>query len=95
MYIMVFMMLMREKEIELLERKIRREFRDCMPKRYYIFPTAPYIYSLSNSICIAMPRYGSIAYKTKLNLLKKSLNEKFIMDIQYDNKITFILKGKK
>lgn len=78
-----------------MKKQIKEEFHDCMPKRYYIFPIAPYIYSLSDSICIQMPKYGSTTYRMKLNLLKKNLNEKFIMDIQHDNKITFILKGKK
>ena len=92
---MVSMMLMSQKEIELLDKQIRDDFQDCMPKRYYVFPIAPFVYSLSNSIYIEMPRYGSVIYRQKLNSLKKLLNEKFIMDIRYDNKITFILRNKR
>lgn len=97
MYIMVFTMIPEKKqEMRLIEKQIKREFRDCMPKRYLIFPTVPRVYSLSNSICIQMPGYGSEAYRMKLNLFRKTLDKKFVMDVQHDNgNITFILKNKK
>ena len=90
------MILEKEQEMRLIEKQIKREFRDCMPKKFYIFPIVPSVYSLSNSICIRMPSHGSIAYRTKLNLFRKTLNEKFIMDVQHHSgNITFILKAKR
>jgi hypothetical protein len=88
-------MTLTNEEIRLLEIHIKREFRDVMPRRYWIFPTIPTIYTLSNSLCIEMPASGSIAYKMKLDLLKKELNKNFVMDILYDNNIVFILKKKR
>lgn len=78
-----------------MERHIKREFRDVMPRRYWIFPTIPTIYTLSNSLCIEMPASGSIAYKMKLDLLRKKLNKSFVVDIVYGNNIIFILKKKR
>ena len=89
-------MILTNEEIRLIERHIKREFRDVMPKKYWIFPTIPTIYTLSNSLCIEMPASGSIAYKMKLDLLRKELNKSFVMDVHhYNRKITFILKEKR
>ena len=95
MYIMVLMMILTNEEIRLIERHIKREFRDVMPRRYWIFPTIPTIYTLSNSLCIEMPASGSIAYKMKLDLLRAELNKSFVMDILHGNNIVFILKKKR
>ncbi len=92
---MVFMMILTNEEIRLIERHIKREFRDVMPRRYWIFPTIPTIYTLSNSLCIEMPASGSIAYKMKLDSLRRELNKSFVMDILHDNNIVFILKKKR
>lgn len=74
----------------------RREFRHYMPKRYLIFPTQPKIYVLSNTICIEMPAWGSIAYRDKLCLLERNLREVFKMDtVFYDEKITYIIRESK
>ena len=95
MYIMGLMMILTNEEIRLIERHIKREFRDVMPRRYWIFPTIPTIYTLSNSLCIEMPASGSIAYKMKLDLLRTELNKSFVMDILHGNNIVFILKKKR
>ena len=67
-----------------------------MPRRYWIFPSIPTVYTLSNSLCIEMPSYGSTAYNMKLDLFRRELNKSFVMDVHhYNRKITFILKEKR
>ena len=89
-------MIMDSHDMKLIERDIKREFRDVMPRKYWIFPTVPKIYNLSNCTCIEMPSYGSMAYRMKLKALREDLNKFFVMDIHYfDGKTTFILKNKK
>lgn len=81
----------------LITKDFRREFRHYMPKKYYIFPTQPKIYILSNTkVCIEMPAWGSLAYRNKLCLLEEKLRRKFKMDtVFYDGKITYVIREDK
>lgn len=74
-------------------RDFRRYFSKDMPKRYLIFPTQPKIYTVSHTVCIEMPSWGSLAYRNKLNLVEKVLDDAFKLDvIFFDGKITYCVK---
>lgn len=80
-----------------IEKRLRKYFKGTLPKKYFIIPQTPYVYTLSNTLCIELPAYGSLAYRKGFLLaLSKRLKEHFICDtIYYDGKITYKIRGVK
>ncbi len=80
--------------------RVVKNFRKCysglMPKRHFIFPQQPYIYKVSNSLCIEFPAWGSYEYRYELSDLQRRLRQNFVMDVHHsDGKIVFLLKKRK
>lgn len=78
-----------------IEKRLIRYFKGTLPKKYFIIPQTPHVYILSNTICIELPSYGSLAYRKGFLLaLTKRLKDYFICDITYyDGKITYKIRG--
>lgn len=76
-----------------IEKDLRREFRNVLPKKWLIFPQEPKVYLMSNSLCIEFPYYGSERYMMIMKGFKDVLSERFVFDsIYHGAKVTYVLK---
>lgn len=81
------------RSLKLFRKRIRRNFRGIMPKKFGIFPGDPKVYRMSKTICIEMPSWGSYGYRVQLSTLINELKEYFICDVEYfDGKTTVLVK---
>ena len=89
-----------EEEHEVVLKTIRRDlskiFKEIIPKKFWIFPQNPYVYCLSNCLCIEMPGYGSESYLLILSEIEQQLRENFSVETHFfDGKITYLIKKNK
>ena len=73
---------------------LMREFRDSMPKKYFIFPQQCEVYCLSKTLCIKFPSWGSERYMDKQRGFYDFLLENFIVDRElFDGNTTYLIRG--